>query len=344
MSEMDIYFEQPAWETLLEDLKAGDTLNGASLLAILETEEEEVLQTVLDEIAKKGIAIHIDTLPRLQVSGEFASRLAMEEKLVAQENWINSLEKTDPLRIYMEEINQISTTGDPESLAESLIRGDHTVVSSLTDLMLCRVICCARKYTGRGVLLLDLIQEGSLGLWQGLQQYTGGDIYHYCDWWIDQAMVGAVLIQAKANEVGQKLRCAMEDYRDVDQKLLTRLGRNPTIEEMAEALHMTVPQAMMVAENLENAQRIQREKAPQTEEQAEEHQAVEDTAYFQMRQRIAELLSVLPQEDAKLLTMRYGLEGGTPMKPQEIAVRLGMTAQEVTERETLALAKLRQEN
>ena len=71
---------------------------------------------------------------------------------------------------------------------------------------------------------------------------------------------------------------------------------------------------------------------------------MEDTAYFQMRQRIAELLSVLPEEDAKLLTMRYGLEGGLPMKPQQLALRLGITAEEVTAREAAALAQLRREN
>ena len=204
----------------------------------------------------------------------------------------------------------------------------------------------AREFTGRGVLLLDLIQEGSLGLWQGLQCYTEGDVDAYCARWIRQAMAAAVTMQARAAGVGQKLRKAMEDYRDVDQKLLTELGRNPTLEELAEALHMTPQQTLAVAETLENAQLLQRAQAPREtqEEDPEENQAVEDTAYFQMRQRIAELLSVLPEEDAKLLTMRYGLEGGLPMKPQQVALRLGITAEEVTAREAAALAQLRREN
>ena len=76
--------------------------------------------------------------------------------------------------------------------------------------------------------------------------------------------------------------------------------------------------------------------------QEEDDQAVEDTAYFQMRQRIAELLADLPKEDAQLLTLRYGLEGGVPMKPQQVAVRMGISADEVTAREAAALAKLRE--
>lgn len=118
-------------------------------------------------------------------------------------------------------------------------------------------------------------------------------------------------LQARANGVGQKLRQAMEDYRAVDERLLSELGRNPTLEEIALEMHMTPEDADTVRRVLEDARMLQRATAPKEEEAAgEENQAVEDTAYFQMRQRIAELLSVLPQEDAKLLTLRYGLEKG----------------------------------
>ena len=79
------------------------------------------------------------------------------------------------------------------------------------------------------------------------------------------------------------------------------------------------------------------------EEAAEENQAVEDTAYFQMRQRIADLLSELSEEDAKLITLRYGLEGGLPLNPQETGKRLGLTPDEVVAREAAALAKLRKQ-
>ena len=226
-----------------------------------------------------------------------------------------------------------------------MLSGDAGAEQNLVNGMLSRVITIATAFAGRGVLLLDLIQEGSLGLWQGLQAYQTGDVQAHCDWWIRQFMAGCVLLQAKQSGVGQKLRKAMEDYRDVDQKLLTELGRNPTMEEMAEALHMTPQQTMAVAETLENAQLLQRAKAPAQapQESQEEELAVEDTAYFQMRQRIAELLSVLPDSDAELLSLRYGLEGGIPMKPQQVAIKLGITADEVTAREAAALAKLRHE-
>ena len=153
-------------------------------------------------------------------------------------------------------------------------------------------------------------------------------------------------MQAKAAGIGEKMHRAMEDYRDVDQKLLAELGRNPSVEEIAEAMHMTPQQVLAVAETLENAQMLQRAKAPEEEQNSpqEENVAVEDTAYFQMRQRIEELLSALSEDDAKLLSLRYGLEGSVPMKPQQVALKLGITPEEVAAREAAALSKLRQEN
>ena len=90
------------------------------------------------------------------------------------------------------------------------------------------------------MLLLDLIQEGSLGLWQAIQGYREGDYDAYRDYWIRFYMAKAVFLQARANGVGQKLRGALEDYRAVDERLLSELGRNPTLEEIAEAMEIEV--------------------------------------------------------------------------------------------------------
>ena len=109
-------------------------------------------------------------------------------------------------------------------------------------------------------------------------------------------------------------------------------------------IHMTPEDADTVRRVLEDARMLQRATAPKEEEAAgEENQAVEDTAYFRMRQRIAELLSVLPQEDAKLLTLRYGLEKGLPMTPEETGKALGLTVDQVVQREAKALSLLREE-
>ena len=138
----------------------------------------------------------------------------------------------------------------------------------------------------------------------------------------------------------------MEDYRGVDERLVSELGRNPTQEEIAQELHMSIEETASLAQMLSAARKLAQARPAEEElteeEAADEQQAVEDTAYFQARQRIAEMLSGLSAEDAKLLSLRFGLEGGLPQSPEETGKVLGLTSQEVVAREAAALAKLRQ--
>lgn len=342
---MEFTFEKTTWELILERLQSGTSLSAARFLTVMEGESESAVAAALEDLDEKDIYLDISDLPPVTCEGEGAQRLLLEEKLAKAGDLLSGLPENDPLRLYLEELAQLPATGNPAVLAERAADGDETACAMLVNLQLSKVVEEAKAHTGMGVLLLDLIQEGSLGLWQGLQRYKAGDVERHCARWIRRYMAVAVTMQARAAGVGERMRKAMEDYRDVDQRLLTELGRNPTIEEIAEALHMTPQQTLAVAETVENAQLLQRARGPEkpAEEDPEEQQAVEDTAYFQMRQRIAELLSALPEADARLLTLRYGLEGGLPMKPQQVALCLGITADEVTKREAAALAKLRQE-
>ncbi len=345
MNELDIIFGESRWEQMLSSLNDGDDLCAAEFLAAIEDADELQAQQALQELRDKHINLNIESLSKLPAGGASGTRLRQEQQLVQQGKLLQGLEKNDPLRLYLEEIAAIPAAGDPALLAQALACGDESVMPKLVNLMLGSAVATAQEYVGRGVLLQDLIQEASLGLWEGMQCYTGGDFESHCDWWMRQYLAGAVTLQAKAVGVGQKLRQALEDYRSVDEKLLAELGRNPSVEEIAQALHMSAEETAVVAGMLENARLLHRVKNPEPEQlPQEEDQAVEDTAYFQMRQRIAELLSGLSEQDARLLTLRYGLEGALPLDPQQVADRLGLTAGEVMEKEAAALAKLRLSN
>ena len=172
--------------------------------------------------------------------------------------------------------------------------------------------------------------------------FEGGDYAAHRDWWIRQSLARAVTMQARQSGVGHKLRQAMEDYRSVDERLLCDLGRNPTIEEIAMEMHICAEEASAVAKMVENARMMGKVHTPEVEDDpAEEEAHVEDTALFQMRQRIAELLEDLSEEDAKLLTLRFGLEGGLPLSPADTGRKMGLTPEEVVAREAAALAQLR---
>ena len=347
----DIAFGNHPFGDLLGSLNPGDTLPASALLTVLDGESEEIFQETFDHLEDLGVALDISGLPKMSMNGEAAARLHQEEKLAKSGDLRSGLDESDPLRLYLEEIAAIPVCGDIRLLAEDLAvanrdeRMDEALWTKIMNLSLSRVVEIAREYTGRGVLLLDLIQEGSMGLWQWLERYVDGDLEKMIDREIRQAMAKAVILQAHANGIGQRMRQAMEDYRSVDERLLAELGRNPTQEEMAEALHMTEEETAVVADMLENARNLNRAKggdAPKQEE-PEEEQHVENTAYFQMRQRISELLSCVSEQEAKLLTLRFGLEGGLPLDPVQTGKKLGMTADEVVAMEAAALAKLRTE-
>ena len=342
---MEFTFEASPWEKALEALQPGETINILTLLSYLEEEDEDTVLEALDMLEEKSVTLSIDDLPNLPTGGNMALRLREEAQLVESGRLLTGLPENDPLRLYLEELAGTPAAGDTEFLAQQYLDGDENAAQKLVTLSLSRVVELASALAGKNVLLLDLIQEGSMGLWQGILNYTGGSFDTHRDWWIRQYLHRAVFMQARSGEMGQKLRQGMEDYRDVDQKLLAELGRNPTLEEIAQAMHVEAEEAAVYSNMLTMAQtRRQVDEAMEEKEpEPEEDQAVEDTAYFQMRQRIGELLSVLPAEDAELLTLRFGLEGGMPMSPEETGRKLGLTPQEVVTKEANALAKLRRQ-
>ena len=342
MNDLEFTFAPAPWETALEGLLPGDSVSAAQLLTLLEGEEDGL--ELVQQLNDKQITLDITSMPKQPAAGPAAAQLRAEQQWVRQGSVLTSLDSTDPLRVYLEELAMLPAAGDPAVLAMELAAGNEAVVPQLTNLMLGQAVELAKEYVDHGVLLLDLIQEASLGLWQAIGNYRDGDFTAHCIWWIRQFLAESVLLQALAAGAGQKLRQSLEDYRSVDEKLLSDLGRNPTAEEIAEALHIPVEETLVLADMLENARLLQHAKQPEPEQlPQEEDQAVEDTAYFQMRQRIAELLSALPEQEAKLLTLRYGLEGALPMNAHQVAQKLGLTEAEVTAIETAALMKLRQQ-
>lgn len=343
MNNLDFSFEQSPWEAFLMTKGMGDTVSAAGMLSMLEGEDEQQLEDALNDLETGCMILDISGLPRLGASGEAAVRLRQEMQMVKKGLNPGELEESDPLRMYLEEVAAMPATGDEAVLAQKCAKGSEAAMEQLTNLGLSRVVELAAEHVGYGVLLLDLIQEGSLGLWQAIRNYRSGDYAAYRDRWIRFYMAKAVTMQARSSGVGQRMRTALEDYREVDERLLSELGRNATLEEIAMELHMSVEEAANVKKMLDDARLMAKVKKPEDPEEEKEaqEQAVEDTALFQSRQRILDLLSGLEEGEQKLLTLRFGLEGGKPLTPEETGRRLGLTPDEVVAKEAAALAKLR---
>ena len=336
------YFDLGPQTDPLSDFEGMDTVSAARLLTVTDGLGDEALEEVFLRLEEENIPIDLSDLPLSGASGEAARRLREEEQLVRSGKLLAGLEENDPLGVYLRELASIPACGDPELLALELLEG-RDVANRLVDLSLGRVVELAQEYTGRGVLLLDLIQEGSLGLWNGILRFTGGSFESFRDGCIRRYMAQAVIRQARASGLGQKMRQAVEDYRMVDERLLSELGRNPTLDEIAEAMHMTVPEIEAVRKFLDNARLVGKahETKEPEEETPEDTQAVEDTAYYQTRERVDSLMSGISKLEQKVVTMRYGLDGKAPQTAQEVGRRLNLTVTEVVELETAALAKMR---
>lgn len=341
----DFVFEQAPWEAYLRSCKNGSVISGWKLISMLEDEEDDAVEDAFSILTVKKLQLDLSGLPQMSAGSNTAQRLQQEREYVTGGLKTALMEETDPLRLYLEEIAAAPACGDEKLLAEQLSSGDQRAAQRLTELGLSRVVEIAAEYAGQAVLLLDLIQEGNIGLWEAISGYRGGDYAAQRDEAIRSSVLKAIVLQARSNGISQKMKKALQDYRAADQHLLTKLGRNPGLEEIAQEMHISLEQAQTIEKTMADILLLQKAEklAAPKEETAEDELPVEDTAYFQMRQRISEMLSVLDEQEAQILTMRFGLEKGLPMSAEEVAKALGITTAAVTACETAALSKLRAE-
>lgn len=341
----DFVFEQAPWEAYLRSCKNGSVISGWNLISMLEDEEDDAVEDAFSILTVKKLQLDLSGLPQMSAGSNTAQRLQQEREYVTGGLKTALMEETDPLRLYLEEIAAAPACGDEKLLAEQLSSGDQRAAQRLTELGLSRVVEIAAEYAGQAVLLLDLIQEGNIGLWEAISGYRGGDYAAQRDEAIRSSVLKAIVLQARSNGISQKMKKALQDYRAADQHLLTKLGRNPGLEEIAQEMHISLEQAQTIEKTMADILLLQKAEklAAPKEETAEDELPVEDTAYFQMRQRISEMLSVLDEQEARILTMRFGLEKGLPMSAEEVAKALGITTAAVTACETAALSKLRTE-
>ena len=236
MNELDFSFGDSPWEQLLSSRQPGESVSAAHLLALLEEEEEQAVEDAFQDLESMEIGLDVSDLPRVKAAGEATARLLREMELSKDGITPDQWEPDDPLRMYLEELAATPVYGEEGLLAVQAAQGDEQAKQNLACMGLSRVLEIAREFTGFGVLLLDLIQEGSLGLWQAVNRCDDSNYKNIRDFWIRFYMAKAVTLQARANGVGQKARRGLEDYKQVDERLLGELGRNPTLEETGYAL------------------------------------------------------------------------------------------------------------
>lgn len=284
---------------------------------------------------------------------EIAEAATELEKELEALSKMEETEVNDPVRMYLKEIGRIPLLKREEEifLAQGVDRGDKFSKDRLTKSNLRLVVSIAKKYMGRGMSFLDLIQEGNKGLIRAVEKYDwtkGFKFSTYATWWIRQAITRAIADQARTIRIPVHMVETINKLIRTQRKLMQDLGREPTDEEVAEELE-TTPEK--VREILKIAQKTTSLETPIGDDEdsllgdfiPDERQATpyEATSKQLMHENLEEALGSLTERESKVLRMRFGLDGSKPLTLEEVGKVFGVTRERIRQIESKALRKLR---
>ena len=267
-----------------------------------------------------------------------------------------ALTMDDPVKVYLKEIGKIPllTAEEEIDLAIRIAQDDVAAKRRLEEANLRLVVSIAKKYSGRGMQFLDLIQEGNLGLIKAVEKfdYTKGFKFStYATWWIRQAITRAIADQARTIRIPVHMVETINKVKKANSQLLHQNGKEPTADDIAEVLDMSVEK---VREIMRVAQEPVSLETPIGEEEDshlgdfipdEEALAPADAAFQALlKEEIATALSTLTPREAKVLSLRFGLEDGHPRTLEEVGKEFNVTRERIRQIEAKALRKLRHPN
>ena len=276
-----------------------------------------------------------------------------EEDLVDPVDLAAEYSLDDPVRMYLKEIGQVKLLSADEEveLAKRVAEGDQYAKNKLTEANLRLVVSIAKRYVGRGMQLLDLIQEGNLGLLKAVEKfdYTKGYKFStYATWWIRQSITRAIADQARTIRIPVHMVETINRVIRTAHAMVQSLGREPTAEEIAAEMHMELPK---VEEILKIAQEPVSLETPIGEEEdshlgdfiqdEEASQPAEAASYTLLREQLEEVLTTLTPREEQVLRMRFGLTDGKAHTLEEVGKQFDVTRERIRQIESKALRKLR---
>ncbi len=276
-----------------------------------------------------------------------------EEELVDPVDLAAEYNLDDPVRMYLKEIGQIKLLSAEEEveLAKRVAEGDQTAKNKLTEANLRLVVSIAKKYSGRGLHILDLIQEGNTGLIRAVDKFDwtkGNKFSTYATWWIRQAITRAIADQARTIRVPVHMVEVINKATRCNRKLVQELGREPTVEEIAAELNLPVDK--IIEANRTAADTLSLDTPVGDEEDTSIGSFVEDertpgpadaTSNALLAEALKEILDTLTEREADVLRMRFGMYDGRTHTLEEVGQIFGVTRERIRQIENKAIRKLR---
>ena len=276
-----------------------------------------------------------------------------EEELVDPVDLAAEYNLDDPVRMYLKEIGQIKLLSAEEEveLAKQVAEGDQTAKNKLTEANLRLVVSIAKKYSGRGLHILDLIQEGNTGLIRAVDKFDwtkGNKFSTYATWWIRQAITRAIADQARTIRVPVHMVEVINKATRCNRKLVQELGREPTVEEIAAELNLPVEK--IIEANRTAADTLSLDTPVGDEEDTSIGSFVEDertpgpadaTSNALLAEALKEILDTLTEREADVLRMRFGMSDGRTHTLEEVGQNFGVTRERIRQIENKAIRKLR---
>ena len=338
----------------------GSLTYGDIMDALAEVElTAEQMDDVYEQLAQMGVEIVPND--ELAPPAEEEKEPTSEELAVEEDNETVDLDLSipegivvdDPVRMYLKEIGRVPllTAEEEVTLAKRMEEGDEEARRRLAEANLRLVVSIAKRYVGRGMLFLDLIQEGNLGLIKAVEKFNyrmGYKFSTYATWWIRQAITRAIADQARTIRIPVHMVETINKLNRIQRQLIQELGRDPSPEEVAKEMQISVERVREISKisqepvSLETP--IGEEEDSHLGDFIEDEEALapaEAASFFLLREQLDDVLGTLTSREKRVLQLRFGLEDGRSRTLEEVGQVFGVTRERIRQIEAKALRKLR---
>ena len=339
---------------IIKKAKEKGKITYAELASELDDANTDQMDKVFDAFENLGVDVLKDDDVDLD-EPDIEDLEAMDEVKVEDLDIYNmeGINIDDPVRMYLREIGRIPLlTYDEElELAKRVLAGDEEAKQKLAESNLRLVVSIAKKYVGRGMLFLDLIQEGNMGLIKAVEKfdYTKGYKFStYATWWIRQAITRAIADQARTIRIPVHMVETINKLIRTSRHLLQQLGREPTPEEIAKEMEISVEKVTEIQKIAQDPVSLETPIGEEEDShlgdfiQDDDSPAPQDAAaYTLLREQLEEVMKTLTPREAKVLKLRFGLEDGKSRTLEEVGKEFQVTRERIRQIEAKALRKLR---